>query len=208
MKNLSLQKKAQAHSQRLGQITGNTLNEIFIFDYNSLHFRQVNEGFLKYLGNSRSELIKMTPLDIRPEFGAESFGRRVLPLRTGKKKHVAFKIVHRRKDGTTYPIVVHFQVAVTDEILVFIAVIQDIKERKKVQQELELSVLRFRQLFDYMPFPSYIWQEEDGDFRPTASSKITGQLVQGKIYSAPGRLASELFLDDPDSREAMRFCFF
>ena len=52
-----------------------SLNEIFIFDAESLRFEFVNEGARRNLGYSSHELASMTPVDIKPEFDS-----RFLPI--------------------------------------------------------------------------------------------------------------------------------
>jgi len=61
-----------------------SLNEIYLFDADSLRFEFVNLGARANLGHSLEDLRSMTPLDLKPEFSEESYratlidGERVL----------------------------------------------------------------------------------------------------------------------------------
>ena len=77
-------------------------NEIYIFDVDSLRFLHVTEGARNNLGYSMSELVGMTPLDLKPEFTPETFEKLIRPLRQGESNKIEFQTVHRRKDGSRY----------------------------------------------------------------------------------------------------------
>jgi PAS domain S-box-containing protein/putative nucleotidyltransferase with HDIG domain len=123
-----------------------SLNEIYIFDAQSLKFQMVNSGALRNLQISIEEARQMTPLDIKPEFTEAAFQRIVAPLRTGEKQMQVFETVHRRADGTLYPVEVHLQLFEKENI--FLAIIQDITERKQAEKELRESEKRFSATFD------------------------------------------------------------
>lgn len=112
-----------------------SLNEIYLFDANTLKFQYVNRGALNNLGYTLDEIRNMTPLDIKPEFSPEAFAALLQPLRTGEESVCVFETHHRRKDGSLYPVEVHLQLFEQGSDRVFLAVIQDITERKRMQQE-------------------------------------------------------------------------
>ncbi len=111
-----------------------SLNEIFIFDVNTLKFHYVNQGGIKHLGYSLDEFKKMTPLAIAPEFDKESLNKLLAPLAKGKQKKIIFETTHKRKDGSTYPIEVHLQLISQNSEKFYLAVINDISERVKNEE--------------------------------------------------------------------------
>jgi len=125
-----------------GKVQGNTLyknifedslNELYIFDAETLHFIQVNRGARKNLGYSMKEFYHLTPLDIKPEFTKMRFERLIRPLKKREKEKVEFFTFHQRKDGSTYPVEVHIQLFTLEASLVFVAIILDITERKRME---------------------------------------------------------------------------
>ncbi|WP_455203081.1 ATP-binding protein [Kaarinaea lacus] len=136
-KEIDERRKAEQESLRLSRILNETSNEIYIFDSEDLRFIQVNQGALKNLGYSDEEILQLTPVDIKPEHTNESFREFLEPLLTGKKSRLVFETIHERKDGSQYPVEVRLQISQTRKSPVFVAVIEDISERKKVDQELQ-----------------------------------------------------------------------
>jgi PAS domain S-box-containing protein len=112
-----------------------SLNEIYIFDEESLKFAYLNGAALRNLGYSLAELQQMTPLDIKPEFTRPTFEKLLRPLRDGTREVLVFETVHRRKDGTTYPVEVHLQWFQGEGQSSFLAFVNDITDRKRVQAQ-------------------------------------------------------------------------
>ncbi|MEE9934433.1 MAG: PAS domain S-box protein, partial [Deltaproteobacteria bacterium] len=65
---ISERKEIESRQQRLLSIVDSSLNEIYIFDAETLRFEYVNQGALRNIGFSLEEMRSMTPLDIKPSF--------------------------------------------------------------------------------------------------------------------------------------------
>jgi len=118
---------------RLGQILNTSLNEIFLFDFDSLQFSTVSHGALVNLGYTRSEMLTMTPLDIKPEYDKERFIKLVAPLRTGEKERIQFSTTHARKNGSLYDVEVSLSISNGSEgQREYIAIIEDVTEKNKM----------------------------------------------------------------------------
>ncbi len=127
-------KRAEAERQRLYDTLNASVNEIYMFDAETLRFEFVSEGALRNLGYTLEQMRTMTPLDIKPSLTPESFAALVQPLRDGTKRVVNFDASHQRVDGTEYPVDVHLQLL--GEIHpIFLAVIVDSTERKKLEAQ-------------------------------------------------------------------------
>lgn len=126
---------AQARETRLGRIIEHSLNEIYVFDKETLLFREVNRGALVNLGYSIDEMQKLTPLHLKPRLDSKSFAELVQPLIDGTLEVLPFETIHRRKDGSLYPVEVHLQLAEWDAETVFVAMILDISKRQSLQSE-------------------------------------------------------------------------
>jgi len=123
-------KRVERYNIGLNRIFNDSLNEIYIFDAVTLKFTEVNQGACQNIGYTLDELREMTPLDIKPEMTAEMFSALIMPLRLGRKAKLEFVTIHRRKDGTEYPVEVHLQLSTFNDQAVFVAIILDITERQ------------------------------------------------------------------------------
>ncbi len=141
-------KKTEEKANRFNSIIADSLNEIYLFDSKSLLFIQVNNAALKNLGYSFDEILKLTPLDIKPEISAKSFEKLVKPLRKEEKEKIIFETTHQRKDKSLYNVEVHLQLLKYDSESLFAAIILDISDRKKAENELLESEARFRAMFE------------------------------------------------------------
>jgi len=133
---LTLRHKIIAASTQLGQIIEKSINEVFLFDAESLLFTTVNQGARANLGYSINELKSMTPVDIKPEFTVEQFEVLLRPLRNGAAKHTVFETVHERKDGSVYEVEVHLQLMGDGATPVFAAIILDVSDRNQAKRNL------------------------------------------------------------------------
>ena len=138
VRDLTAFKEVEQQQSTLGRIIEDSLNEVFIFDARSFRFIQVNRGARLNLGYSLKELQELTPVDIKPEFTRSEFEERIAkPLLTEESENLIFSTIHQRKDGSTYDVEVHLQLATYHTKPVFVAIILDISERLKAQRLLQ-----------------------------------------------------------------------
>lgn len=125
---------------RLLRILEASLNEIFVFDAATLRFEYVNRGGLRNLGYSLEAMRSMTPLDIDPELVESEFRKIIEPLLTHEREKLLFNTVHRRADGSIYPVEVHVQMVESSNRPVFLSIVADVTERKRMEESLRSSV--------------------------------------------------------------------
>lgn len=125
---------AENKLQELGRILDNTVNEIYIFDAATLKFTHVNQGARQNLGYDMDELRQMTPLDIKPLYTREEFDKLLAELRAAPDRRVVFETMHRRKDGSRYPVEVRFQYSGREAHPVYVAIVNDITERRLAEE--------------------------------------------------------------------------
>ena len=125
---------SEASIARLGRILDRSASEIYIFDAETLYLEQVSQGALINLGYSMDEMREMTPVDFKPMSRPE-FEDLIAPLRRGDQEVVQFETVHQRKDGSSYPVDVRLQLSREENPPVFVAIIEDVSERKAAEAE-------------------------------------------------------------------------
>jgi PAS domain S-box-containing protein len=162
IEDVSLRRAAEDERARLINILERSLNEIYIFDTKTLRFQYVNQGALRNLGYSSEAIREMTPLDIKPTFTAKQFQKIIDPLLSGVKSKEVFQTIHRRQNGTDYPVEVHLQCVTHSNQRVFLAVILDITERLKAEAALRQSEEELRALANSIPQLAWM-AEPDGN---------------------------------------------
>ncbi|MDX1295288.1 MAG: diguanylate cyclase [Sulfurimonadaceae bacterium] len=129
----------QSHqrSKSFEDVIHNSLNEIYIFDKEDLHFTFVNRGAVLNTGYSEEEFKKMTPLAVKPEFSKDTFLQLLEPLTSGFQEQIAFETIHERKNGSRYDVDVRLQLMEIEGKKRFVAIINDITERNRTIAEKE-----------------------------------------------------------------------
>ncbi len=120
-----------------GKILDRSLNEFYIFSCETLRFVHINRGAQKNLGYSMEELRKLTPLDIKPKFTPSTFAALVKPLLDKTEANIEFTTVHRRKDGSEYPVQIYLETSIFGNDSVFVATILDITERMQWEAQVQ-----------------------------------------------------------------------
>ena len=135
----------QAEQFKLLNIIENSLNEIYVFDKETLNFEYLNQGALLNIGYTLDEMKNMTPVDIKPEYTEAKFRSLMAPLISGESQMLNFETYHRRKNGSEYPVEIHLQIHQQNERNIFFAVINDISRRKNAEYELSKLNLELEQ---------------------------------------------------------------
>lgn len=131
---------------RLGRIVDQSANEVYIFEAGTLRFLQVNRGARRNLGLAMEDLARLRPVDIIPDETEATLTRRLEPLRQNPAISSVFETVFQRQDGSRYPVEVRLQYMAHERPPVFVAVVQDITERRRAQQALLESEERYRSI--------------------------------------------------------------
>jgi diguanylate cyclase (GGDEF)-like protein len=83
----------------------------------------------------------MTPLDLNLEYNRDQFEALLESLYSGKERHLKYETKYQRKDGSEYPVEVRLQLSPDKASPVFVAIVQDVSERKHYIEELEYKAL-------------------------------------------------------------------
>lgn len=143
VRDITERKRAEAERTRLMAVLEVSLNEIYMFDTDTLRFTYVNRGARENLGYTLEALRKLTPLDLKPEFTDTTFRAHIAPLLRHEQSQLVFQTLHKRANGTFYPVEVHLQLVELGNQRQFLAIIFDITERKQAEKALRQSLERF-----------------------------------------------------------------
>ena len=150
--------EAQSLAKQFGNLVEDSNNEIFIFSQETLRFLHANKGAMENTGYNYEELMQMTPLDLKPKMTEEEFKELIQPLLEKKTHRIFFETLHQRKDKSFYSANVHITTSVFNDQAVFVAFIYDTTEQKETKNQLILSEMRYKELFENAPIA--LWEED------------------------------------------------
>jgi len=119
------------------KIVDDMLNELYVFEKTTLRFLYANKRACENVGYTFNELLQLTPLDLIPEHRKPTFESLLLLLKNDAKEKVEFETIHKREDGSHYPVEAHIQLTEYQSNNAFIAVVLDLTEHKLSYQRLQ-----------------------------------------------------------------------
>ena len=109
---------------------------IVLIDYENEKFLEINDALLEFTGYTKNELLNLKLNDATPPEYWESDLERIKGLKFGHKIQPYEKEIFR-KDGSRMPVLVNgIKLGLENHKKIFLALVQDIAERKKAEQEL------------------------------------------------------------------------
>jgi PAS domain S-box-containing protein len=111
-------------------LVDNTSDAIFLRDEQG-KILDINKRACDSLGYSREELLSMTVVDVEFPVVTEDQGPAVKHL--GEEYPRTFEGIHRRKDGTTFPVEVHLTSVGRTSQPLLLALVRDITDRKQAE---------------------------------------------------------------------------
>jgi diguanylate cyclase (GGDEF)-like protein/PAS domain S-box-containing protein len=118
-----------------------TMDCVFMFEPASLKFFYVNQGAMEQVGYSESELMNMTPFNIKPEISEQEFRDMIDPLIQGKQPSLSFETVHQHKNGIKIPVEIFLQyINPPEESPRFVAIVRDVSERHEATRKLNATI--------------------------------------------------------------------
>ncbi len=137
VRDISERLRGENLATRLGRLLDSALEEVFIFDAQTLRFLEVNRGARRNLAYGAEELARMSPLEISADLDPEAFQNFLNQLRGGEQEHLIYRCSHRRRDGSTYPVEVRLNYSREEEPPVFMAIAVDIGDRLVAEEKLQ-----------------------------------------------------------------------
>ncbi len=143
------QKKSEESIQLFRTLLEQATDAIEVLDPDTGRFLDCNERAYSSLGYTRDELLALSVPDIDPLIPPSAFKRKIQECREAPNGQVnAIETVHRRKDGSTFPVEVSPRIIQLDREYC-LAIVRDITERKHAESALRESEEHFRTLIEH-----------------------------------------------------------
>lgn len=146
---------------------------IEVIDPETGRFLDINEKACSDLGYAREELLSLNFTDVDAQMDLAKFKQN--KERLWDSGALMVESLHRRKDGSTFPVEVNMKWVWLDRDYI-VAVVRDIGERRKNEAALRSSEERLRACIDNTPNVAVQWYDEAGKvlYWNAASEKIFG----------------------------------
>jgi diguanylate cyclase (GGDEF)-like protein/PAS domain S-box-containing protein len=196
------ERKRAEKSLKLFRTLVDQSNDILqIVDPETMRFLDVNARACLSLGYTREELLRMRVYDIDPTVSEPVRTKVYDELR--KSGFAIFRGLHRRKDGSTFPVEVSMRLLHIDRSYI-VCVARDISERERVEEVLRNAEEKYRRIFE---------QAVVGIFQTTPDGRILSAnpaMAQLFGYDSPAELmagltdvAHQVYVE-PDGRELLK----
>ena len=139
-------KRAEESQTRLGRILDKAISEIYIFNSDTLNLTMVNMRARLNLGFTEEEMMKLKICDFNAEHNERKFKNAIRPIYDGETDSISFLTTHKRADGFFYPVELNVSIISKETPSLYVAVAQDITERKRVEDKLKESEIMFRSI--------------------------------------------------------------
>lgn len=136
-RDITERKHSEERERRLRHILDSTLDMIFIFAPDTLHFVYMNKGAIENSGYSQERLLQMAAPEVIPQLPEQACRTFLAPLISGKKETLRCETILRRQDGSDLPVEVQIQLVREEEedSGLFVAIVRDITARKLAEKE-------------------------------------------------------------------------
>jgi PAS domain S-box-containing protein len=162
------------------------------------HFLDVNAAYCKLVGYSRGELLKMRVQDVEVKESSKEVLQHVQKIkRRGRDR---FEARHRRKNGQVVDIEVVAKYMGDDDGRIF-AFAHDITRRKRNEEAIRQSEVRYRELADSVTDPFFAM---DSNLRYTYWNEASETLTGIKAEDAIGKRVFDVAGDNKATRRAVK----
>ncbi len=149
------QQQIQASEIRYRTLLNHATDAYFLHKHGGI-IMDMNDRACENLGYSRDELLGKTPAVFATSLSPEKLRDLTNQLDSGAT--IAYESLHRRKNGSTFPVEVRIRPFILDGERCAITLIRDITERKRAEQTLRESEERYRLAFNTLQLG--MWRHE------------------------------------------------
>ena len=186
--------------ERWGRLVEQAADAIFVHDLEG-RFVDVNRQACESLGYTREELLSMSVADVEAGYEQGSLQKLWRQIASGQPR--TLEGVHRRKDGSTFPVEIRVGVFQAEERPLMLALVRDISGRREAEERIRETEARYRTLVEQIPAVTYIQEPIESD-NPKAITYMSPQYEAMLGYAASAEIVDEehwLRMLHPDDRE-------
>jgi PAS domain S-box-containing protein len=163
-------------------------NDIIILTDENLNIREINNRALETYGYTREELLHLNAGILRTPETVKDLRERINTL--DEHHGVRYETIHRRKNGTTFPIEASLRLIEIEGKKFYQAIIHDITERKKAEDAVRENEIIFSTFLEYSPVFVFF---KDKKLRSLRLSRNFEHMLGIPIHQALGKTMDELF---------------
>ncbi len=152
IENITERKEAEDTLQRYGLLAENSRDIILFVELETGRILEANDAAEKLYGYTHNELLGLNLKDLR----LPGDYRVAEQMAAANEGGVLFETVHRRKDGTTFPVEVSSRGETLGGKRTLISIVRDITERKKAEDALVSADARIKQILDSIQEDFYV----------------------------------------------------
>ncbi len=157
------EKKREDASRNFSVLLENANDAIFIIDPETSKFIDANIQAISSLGYTKDELLSLGVIDLEVVIPDKfSWKKHVQQVR--KKGKMLLEGLHKRKDGTSFPVEISVKMVTHENVEYMIAIARDITTRRNTEDALRESEEKYKALYEGAPLP-YQSLNEDGCFK-------------------------------------------
>ena len=147
-------KQVEENLLQFRKVMDESNDAIFMIELESGHYIDFNKSAHELLGYSREELTQLTVMDVAQHLTSlDVWLERVDLIR--QSGSLIFETTYRRKDDSVFPVEVSARLLAYGGKSIMVAVIRDIAERKRAEEDLVASEVKFRMLAENTPIVVY-----------------------------------------------------
>lgn len=125
--------------ERFRRLVESAADGLFVINSKG-RFIDANQSACDSLGYTREELLSLSPWDLDEGWGPERFSE--LWKRTVAEEFVTIEAVHRRKDGTSFPVEIRVRLFKSDGRQLMLALARDVTKRKQAEERIRREAAR------------------------------------------------------------------
>jgi len=141
------ERKQSLEMLRITQFVSDQAPDDIIWVDESAHIVYANEAACREYGYTKEEMLELKVWDINPKATLDNWRNQWQKLK--QEKHLHFEAMHKRKDGSVFPIEITANFVDFEGRQLNVAFMRNITERKHQQVLLERNRERFEKVFEY-----------------------------------------------------------